>query len=67
MLIDVLYMQILLSSYFGSKGAGAQLVVPKGLAAQEQLCLGSNFLVEDNVKSYTDYDFDDDDNYEYYD
>ncbi|BBN12978.1 putative pre-16S rRNA nuclease [Marchantia polymorpha subsp. ruderalis] len=65
--IDAYAALILLSSYFGSKGAGAQLVVPKGLAAQEQLCLGSNLLVEDNVKSYTDYDFDDDDNYEYYD
>ncbi|KAG6555360.1 hypothetical protein Mapa_002586 [Marchantia paleacea] len=64
--IDAYAALVLLSSYFGSKGARAQLVVPKGLAAQEQLCLGSNFLT-DNVKIYTDYDFDDDDNYEYYD
>ncbi|KAL2620669.1 hypothetical protein R1flu_000874 [Riccia fluitans] len=63
-MIDAYAAVVLLATYFNNDGARTQLVVPKGLFAQEQLCLGSNLVAVDR---WSTSDFDEDDNYEYED
>lgn len=40
---------MLLHSYFSGKGAYVKLLVPKGLALQERLCLGDDFIADDST------------------
>ncbi|KAL3700495.1 hypothetical protein R1sor_018517 [Riccia sorocarpa] len=66
-MIDAYAAVVLLSTYFNSEGVQTQLVVPKGLAAQEQLCLGRSPTGADDQCTDKNPYFDEEDNYEYKD
>ena len=48
--------QILLQSYFENDGKNAELVVPKRLSLQQQLCEGPTIVDSDDDGDFEDYD-----------